>query len=183
MPLRPCWAKLELRSEQGRIGIDERGAIAFEQFGRRKLAVAFGQFGLVVEQLQMARCAGLEQVDDALGLRGRSAVARRQRVSRRTRRAASAASSEPAAMAGQPDSAIVARTSAGEEGWTALQKLWIGFMISFHEAASSFSSWKSFHRGSARHAPRASRRRHLAVSSSGKSWRTRRVARDRSRAD
>ena len=41
--------ELELRAEQCRVRIDERGAISFQQFGRRELSVVFGQFGFGIE--------------------------------------------------------------------------------------------------------------------------------------
>ena len=59
--------ELELRPQQLRVGVDERGPVAFEQFGRRQRAVVLGQLRLVVEQLQMAGRTGHEQEDDALG--------------------------------------------------------------------------------------------------------------------
>ena len=62
---------LELRAEQRRVWIDERRAIPLEKFGRWQLSIAFGQFGLVVEQFQVAGSAGLEDVDDPLGLAGK----------------------------------------------------------------------------------------------------------------
>jgi len=51
-----------------------------EQFGRRQCAVKLGELWLVVEQFQMARRPGHEQVDDALGLRREVRLLRRQRV-------------------------------------------------------------------------------------------------------
>ena len=53
--------KLELGSEQLRVGFDERRAIPLDQLGRRKRAVEPGQLRLVVEHLEMARRPGHEQ--------------------------------------------------------------------------------------------------------------------------
>ncbi len=65
--------KLELRPQQLRVRVDERGPVSLEQFGRRQLPVELGQLRLVVEQLQMARAARHEQENYALrfGRRGR----------------------------------------------------------------------------------------------------------------
>ena len=79
-PLWPCLANLNFGPSSFEFGIDERGAIALEQFGRRQRAVELGQFRLVVEQLQMARCPGHEQEDHALGLGGEMRRLGRQRV-------------------------------------------------------------------------------------------------------
>ena len=62
------FGELEFRSEQLRIRIDERRAIALQQIGGRQRAVEFGELRLVVEQLEVARRAGHEQEDDVLGL-------------------------------------------------------------------------------------------------------------------
>ena len=62
--------KLVLRAEQGRIRIDEGGAVALEQVGRGQLAVVLGELGLRVEKLEVARGPGLEHVDHPLRLRG-----------------------------------------------------------------------------------------------------------------
>ena len=96
--------ELELRAEQLGVGVDERGAIALEQIGRRQLAVPFGQFRLVVEQFQVARPAGHEQVDHALGLGGEVRQLGRQRVAgaAAARGATSLPSSSPSAIAPRP---------------------------------------------------------------------------------
>ena len=81
--LRPALAvlgELELRPQQRRVRVDERGAIALEQLGRRQLAVALRELRLVVEQLEVARRAGLEQEDDALRLRREVRLLRGERV-------------------------------------------------------------------------------------------------------
>src|SRR5439155_18831169 len=75
--------ELELRSQQLRIRIDERRPITLEQIRRRQLAVPLRQLRLIVEQLQMARRAGHEQIDDALGLRCEVRRLRCQRTCRR----------------------------------------------------------------------------------------------------
>ena len=47
----------------------EREALAFDEAGGDGLAVEFVELGLVVEELELTRAAGHEEVDDALGLR------------------------------------------------------------------------------------------------------------------
>ena len=61
-------AKLEFRTQQSRVGVDERRPIAFEELRGWQLAVVLRQLGFVVEELQVAWAAGHEEVDDALGL-------------------------------------------------------------------------------------------------------------------
>src|SRR5206468_436547 len=54
------------RAEQLRVRINERRPVAFEQFSGRKRPIELGKLGLVIEQLQVARCTGHEQKDDIL---------------------------------------------------------------------------------------------------------------------
>jgi hypothetical protein len=68
-PRLPVLGELELRPEALRVRVDERGPVAFEELGRREFAVLPGEFGLVVEQFEVAGRAGLEEEDDALRLR------------------------------------------------------------------------------------------------------------------
>ena len=79
-PHLPCLANLNFGPSSFEFGIDERGAIALEQLGRRQRAVELGELRLVVEQLQVAGRAGHEQVDDALGLRRVVRLLRRERI-------------------------------------------------------------------------------------------------------
>ena len=72
--------ELEFRAEQLGIGIDERGAIAFQEFGRRKSAVEFGELRLVVEKFKMAGRAGHEEEDDVLRLGGKRRFLGRERI-------------------------------------------------------------------------------------------------------
>ena len=60
--------ELELWAQQRGTGIDECGAVAFHQFGRRDFAIPFGQFGFVIEEFQMAGRAGHKEKNDAFGL-------------------------------------------------------------------------------------------------------------------
>ena len=78
--------ELELRPQQLRVRIDERGPIALEQLGRRQRAVELRELRLVVEQLQVARRPGHEQEDDVLRPRPNAAAAWRERIGRRLRR-------------------------------------------------------------------------------------------------
>src|SRR4051794_16279597 len=70
--------EFELRSEQLRIRIDERGTITLEQLGRRQFAVPASELRLVIEELQMARRAGHEQIDDFFRFRRKRARLRRK---------------------------------------------------------------------------------------------------------
>jgi hypothetical protein len=60
--------EFESRAEHGRVGADEGVALAHDDRGRNGLAFELGQLGLVVEEVELGRRAGHEQVDDALGL-------------------------------------------------------------------------------------------------------------------
>jgi len=62
--------EFEFSAEESGLGIDEGGAIAFEQFGGRQFAVSFNQFLFVIEEVEVAGGAGLEYVDDAFRFRG-----------------------------------------------------------------------------------------------------------------
>jgi len=62
--------EFEFRAEQSGLGIDEGGAIAFEQFGGRQFAVMFNQFLFMIEKIEVAGGACLEYVDDAFRFRG-----------------------------------------------------------------------------------------------------------------
>src|SRR3954447_20595892 len=76
----PVFGKLELWSKQCRTGVDEGGSIAFDEFRGRQFAIPFDQFGLVIKQLQMARSAGHEQEDHALGFGWKMRLLGRERV-------------------------------------------------------------------------------------------------------
>src|SRR5947199_208460 len=78
----------ELRSEELRLRIDERGAILLDEIRRRQLAVALHQLRLVVEQLQVARAARHEEEDDILRLRREVRLLRGERIILRRRRGA-----------------------------------------------------------------------------------------------
>ena len=66
----PCCLNVEGRAEQARRALDEREALAFgdEPFGISWPSYLLQQ-RLVVEQIELRRRAGHEQVDDLLGLR------------------------------------------------------------------------------------------------------------------
>ena len=55
---------------QLRLGIDERGPIAFEQLGRRQSSVELRQLRLEIEQFQVAGRARHEQINDSLRFGG-----------------------------------------------------------------------------------------------------------------
>src|SRR5262249_19767537 len=58
----------------------EREALVLDERFRRRLATQLVELRLVIEQLQLARAAGHEQEDHALGLRREVRLLRRQRV-------------------------------------------------------------------------------------------------------
>ena len=60
--------ELELRSHDGGIGADEREPLAFRDRSRERLAVHLGEVRLEIEEIEMARCACHEEMDDGLGL-------------------------------------------------------------------------------------------------------------------
>ena len=62
----PVLRKLELRPEHRRVRLDEGVALVADDRWRQRLALESGQLGLGVEQFELARCAGHEQVDDGL---------------------------------------------------------------------------------------------------------------------
>ena len=59
--------ELVARAEDGGVGADERVTLAVDDRGREGFAFQLGQLGLVVEELELRRCAGHEEVDDRLG--------------------------------------------------------------------------------------------------------------------
>ncbi len=60
-----------------RKGVHEGEALAFQQRFRGRLAVPFLQFRLVIEQLELARCSGHEEIDDPVDPRRKVARLRR----------------------------------------------------------------------------------------------------------
>src|SRR5262245_60426853 len=66
----PYFANLNF-GQQLRIRVDERRAIALQQFGRRQRAVELGQLRLVIEHLQVARRSGHKEENDVFGLRSK----------------------------------------------------------------------------------------------------------------
>ena len=60
--------KFELGPEEGAVGIDEGGAVTFEEFRWRELAIPLRKLGFVVEEFEVAGGTAHEEVDDALGL-------------------------------------------------------------------------------------------------------------------
>ena len=71
----PVLRELEPRPQHRRVGADERIALPADHRGRNRLALQLRQFRLVVEQVELARRARHEQMDDPLRLRRRSAAA------------------------------------------------------------------------------------------------------------
>ena len=63
--------------------VHEREPAPLDERVRDRLAAILLKLGLVVEQLELARTAGHEQVDDALGPRGQMPGTRRQRIRHR----------------------------------------------------------------------------------------------------
>ena len=62
--------ELELRPQHGGVGADEGVALTADDRRRERLAFHLGELRLVVEQIELARRAGHEQVDDGLRLAG-----------------------------------------------------------------------------------------------------------------
>src|SRR5439155_15537799 len=73
------FGELELGSEQRGVRIDERGPVAFDQLFGRRFAVPFLQRRFVIEQFEVARRAGHEEVNDALGFGGELRLLWRER--------------------------------------------------------------------------------------------------------
>ena len=59
--------ELELRSHDGGIGLDEGVTLISDDGFREGFAFVFGEFGLRVEEFELGRGAGHEEVDDGLG--------------------------------------------------------------------------------------------------------------------
>ncbi len=115
--------ELEAGSEEGGVRVDEGGPVTLEEFGGGKLAVPLRELGLVVEQLEMAGCAGHEEEDDALGAGSEMGLARREGIQR-------GGGSAPAGLggggrgfreegvegdAGESDAALAEEPAAGKE--------------------------------------------------------------------
>ena len=62
--------KFELWTEKSGIGIDEGGAIAFQEFGRWESAIELSQLRLVVKEFEMTGSTGHEKKDDVFGFGG-----------------------------------------------------------------------------------------------------------------
>ena len=62
--------ELKARTEYGGVRADERIALAVDDRGREGLAFKLRELGLIIEELELRRGAGHEEVDDRLGLRG-----------------------------------------------------------------------------------------------------------------
>ena len=60
--------EFELRAEQRRVGVDEGGAVILQQLGGRELAIPLRELGFVIEEIEVARRAGVEKEDHALRL-------------------------------------------------------------------------------------------------------------------
>ena len=89
--------------------------VTLEQFGGGKLAVVLRQFGLVVEQFQMAGGTGLEDVDDPLRLRREMRLRGASGFSDDGAFAAGFGSQQrTGGDAGQPDAAVAQEPAAAE---------------------------------------------------------------------
>ena len=72
--------ELEARTEHGRVRADKRIPLTADDRGRERFAFELGQCRLGVEEVELAGCAGHEQVDDALRLRCEMRRFRCQRI-------------------------------------------------------------------------------------------------------
>jgi hypothetical protein len=110
--------ELELRPEQRGIGVDERGAVVLDQVGWRRLAIPLRQLRFVIEQLQVTRCAGLEEKNDALGLRRKMRLLRRERVRWRNRRCPALLTKQRAKRdRAQAHATLLKKPTAGDQLW------------------------------------------------------------------
>ena len=109
----PVALEFELRAEQRRVGVDEGGAVIFQQLGGRELAVALGELGFMIEEIEVARGAGVEEEDHALRLRRlRGELGRKGIFCRRGVRVALHELSE--GDAAEADAALAEKPAAGE---------------------------------------------------------------------
>ena len=101
----PCRANLNRGPSTAASGPDERIALPADDRRRQRLALELRQLGLVVEQVELARRTGHEEMDDPLRLRrevrrpGRQRVRRPARPQRGERAAGAIASPSSAASA------------------------------------------------------------------------------------
>ena len=63
---RPCAAKRNRGPEHGRVGTDERVTLPADDRRRNRLALEFGQLRLVIEEVEMARAPGHEEMNHRL---------------------------------------------------------------------------------------------------------------------
>jgi hypothetical protein len=106
----------ELRAEHFRDALDEGEALAFEEFLRAVLAVVFGEFRFVVEQVERAGRAGHVQVDHAPDLRlehRRRGQQRRGGIGRHGGPAAEAAAQRGEIERAEPGGAVAQEMPAG----------------------------------------------------------------------
>jgi len=124
----------KLRSQQRRVRIDEGGSITCEQFGRRQLPVAFRQFGLRVEQLELTRRTGLKQIDDSLRLGRKVRLTRGERIGRPLGTRLIAASQTRCGDSRQADAAFLQEPATPQERSALLFDL----RIQVHRSAPQF---------------------------------------------
>ena len=77
------FGEFEFAGEQRRVRLDKRVFLAHHDFLGHGLAVVFGQHRLVIEQIELARRAAHEQINDARGVRFEVGLFRSERVGRR----------------------------------------------------------------------------------------------------
>src|SRR5207245_4564269 len=106
--------EFEFRAEQSRVRRDECRAIILEQFGRRQLAVPFGQFRFVIEQFEMTRPARLKEVNDAFGFRFKMRLLRRERIVAEWRSPAIPGKELAKCDGAQADAALLEKPAAGD---------------------------------------------------------------------
>src|SRR2546427_178771 len=110
------FGELELGSEQRGVRIDERGAVAFDELFGRRFAVPFLQRRFVIEQFEVARRAGHEEVNDALGLGGELRLLRREWTRERRGRGPAIFTKERAERDGaEADAALLEEPAARDE--------------------------------------------------------------------
>src|SRR5690606_13989408 len=117
----PVLRKLQLRSVEPGLLLDERVVDILDQLLRHALAVVLRQLRLVVEELQLRRCARLKEIDHSLRLRRKMRLLRRKRRNG-LRRLPSAALSEELVVEkrsqrdrAEPDAAVAEEMAARDE--------------------------------------------------------------------
>src|SRR5438128_8073515 len=107
--------KLELGREQRRVWFDEGIFLAHYHLVRHGFAVVLGERRLVIEQIELARRAAHEEVNDPLGLRRELRSLRRKRVQGGGRRPTAFPEQLAQCDGAETDTALLEKPAAGYE--------------------------------------------------------------------